>query len=76
MKKIVVSKQRQSREYLSNPHSNKSLSERQNKSGCISYTKDVKYKDLGNGYSKIISKKNSKWNCSTYFGRCFFHAHF
>lgn len=60
MKKIVVSKPRQSREHLSNPHANESLRKRQNKSGCITYSKKTTFKDLGNGYSKIIPKRKEK----------------
>lgn len=57
MKKIVVSKQRQSREHLSNPHTNESLNKRQKKSGCIAYSKKSTFEDLGNGYSRIIPTK-------------------
>lgn len=58
MKKIVVSKQRQSREQISNPNANESLKVRQKKSRCVSYGKNKTVKDLGNGYSQIISRNN------------------
>lgn len=57
MKKIVVSKHRQSREYMSNPNSNESLVIRQKKSGSVKYGKNKSVEDFGNGYSRIMSKK-------------------
>jgi len=56
MKKIVVSKHRQSREHMSNPNSNESLVIRQKKSGSVKYGKNKSVEDFGNGYSRIMSK--------------------
>ena len=58
MKKIVVSKHRQSREFMANPNANMTLNLRQNKSGCVKYGKNKIIEDLGNGYARIISKKS------------------
>lgn len=57
MKKIVVSKHRQSREKIVSPNSNNILSDRQNKSNCIKYGQNNVIEDLGNGYSRITIKK-------------------
>lgn len=54
MKKIVVSKHRQSREHMSNPNSNESLVIRQKKSGSVKYGKNKSVEDFGNGYSRIM----------------------
>lgn len=58
MKKIVVSKHRQSREKIVNPNSSNTLSDRQDKSGCVKYGQNRVIEDLGNGYSRIVSKKS------------------
>ena len=56
MKKIVVSEQRITREYMANPHKNVNLEKRLTKSGCIKYGTQKKIIDLGNGYIKIEPK--------------------
>ena len=60
MKRIVVSYHRQSREHIANPNVGENLSVRLKKSGCVKHGKNKTVKDLGNGYSKIISKKRGK----------------
>lgn len=60
MKRIVVSNHRQSREHIANPNASESLNVRLKKSGCVKYGKNKTVKDLGNGYSQIISKKGEK----------------
>lgn len=56
MKKVVVSQERKTQEYMANPHINTNLDIRLKKSGCIRYGKSKKITDLGNGYMKISAK--------------------
>lgn len=56
MKKVVVSKERKTREYMANPHMNAKLNERLRKSGCTRYNRNKKITDLENGYLKIESR--------------------
>jgi len=60
MKKVIVSDNRQSREYKSNPHLNSDLDSRLKKSNYVQYDKDTKIEDLGNGYSRIIPQRTKK----------------
>jgi hypothetical protein len=60
MKKIIVSSNRQSREYKSNPHANSDLNSRLKKSNCIHYDENTKIYDLGNGYSRIVPNDKVK----------------
>lgn len=56
MKKVVVSKERRTREYMANPHMDTNLDERLKKSGCCRYDKRKRITDLGNSYMKISAK--------------------
>lgn len=56
MKKVVVSKERRTREHTANPYAITNLDKRLKKSGCIRYGKNKKITDFGNGYMKISAK--------------------
>lgn len=57
MKNVTISRKRQSREYMSNPHTNKELDSRLNESNCTFYDYDIEIRDIGYGYGQIVLKR-------------------